>query len=116
MKKLIHKYISLVKRIPERHYWPLFIILSLYFVIPYSEFVVTLGALGYFKFEKAYRKFFAKVISPLPDVIKYGGSVIFFLVMLDDTLFYAAIILTALWTNRQIKKESKELQGESSAK
>jgi len=104
LKKLIHKYISLVKRIPERHYWPLFIILSLYFVVPYSEFVVTLGALGYFKFEKSYRKVFAKVISPLPDVIKYGGSVIFFLVMLDDTLFYAAIILAALWTGREVKK------------
>ena len=104
IKKLIGKYISLAKRIPERHYWPLFIILSLYFVIPYSEFVVTLAALGYFKFEKSYRKVFAKVISPLPDVIKYGGSVIFFLVMLDDTLFYATIILAAFWTNRQIKK------------
>ena len=110
MKKLIRKYISLAKRIPERHYWPLFIILSLYFVIPYSEFVVTLGALGYFKFEKSYRKVFAKVISPLPDVIKYGGSVIFFLVMLDDTLFYAAIILGAFWTNRQIKKSLQEDQ------
>ena len=95
LKKLLGKYISLVKRIPERHYWPLFIILSLYFVIPYSEFVVTLGALGYFKFEKSYRKVF---------VIKYGGSVIFFLVMLDDTLFYAAIILAALWTGREVKK------------
>ena len=110
MKKLIHKYISLAKRIPERHYWPLFIILSLYFVIPYSEFVVTLGALGYFKFEKSYRKVFAKVISPLPDVIKYGGSDIFFLVMLDDTLLYASIILFAFWTNRQVKKSLPEDQ------
>ena len=58
-----------------------------------------------FKFEQTYRKFFAKVVSPLPDVIKYGGSVIFFLVMLDDTIFYAAIILAALWTNRQKAKE-----------
>ena len=107
MKKLIRKYISLVKRIPERHYWPLFIILSLYFVVPYSEFVVTLGALGYFKFEKSYRKFFAKVISPLPDVIKYGGSVIFFLVMLDDTIFYASIILLAFWSGRHVKKINK---------
>ena len=109
MKKLIRKYLKLVKRIPERHYWPLFIILSLYFVVPYSEFVVTLGALGYFKFEKAYRNFFAKVVSPLPDIIKYGGSVIFFLVMLDDTLFYATLILAALWSNREAKKlESEE--------
>lgn len=106
-KNLIGRYVKLIAKIPERHYWPLFIILSLYFVIPYSEFVVTLGALGYFKFEKSYRKFFAKVISPLPDVIKYGGSVIFFLVMLDDTIFYASIILLAFWSGRQVKKINK---------
>ena len=109
MKKLIRKYLKLVKKIPERHYWPLFIFLSLYFVVPYSEFVVTLLALGYFKFEQPYRKAFGKIIAPLPDIIKYGGSVIFFLVMLDDTLFYAAIILAALWSNREAKKlESEE--------
>ena len=100
-KNFVKRYVHLIAKIPERHYWPLFI------VIPYSEFVVTLGALGYFKFEKSYRKFFAKVISPLPDVIKYGGSVIFFLVMLDDTIFYASIILLAFWSNRQVKKINK---------
>ena len=108
MKKLIHKYLKLAAKIPERHYWPLFIFLSLYFVVPYSEFVVTIFLLGYFKFEKTYRNLFAKIISPLPDVIKYGGSVIFFLVMLDDTLFYAAIILTALWTSKGVKKLEKD--------
>ena len=109
MKKLIRKYLKLVAKIPERHYWPLFIFLSLYFVVPYSEFIVTLVALGYFKFEQQYRKVFGKIISPLPDVIKYGASVIFFIVMLDDTLFYAAIILGAMWTNKQIKKEKNDL-------
>ena len=108
MKNLIRKYLKLVKKIPERHYWPLFIFLSLYFVVPYSEFVVTLLALGYFKFEQPYRKAFGKIIAPLPDIIKYGASVIFFLVMLDDTLFYAAIILAALWTNREAKKLKEE--------
>ncbi len=104
MKNLIRKYLILVKKIPERHYYPLFIFLSLYFVVPYSEFVITLLVLGYFKFEQQYRNAFKKIISPLPDIIKYGASVIFFLVMLDDTLFYAAIILAALWTNREAKK------------
>jgi hypothetical protein len=104
MNKLVRKYLKLVKKIPERHYWPLFIFLSLYFVVPYSEFVVTILALGYFKFEQQYRRLFDKIVSPLPDIIKYGASVIFFLVMLDDTLFYAAIILGALWTNREVKK------------
>ena len=46
MKKLIHKYVKLAAKIPERHYWPIFIFLSLYFVVPYSEFVVTALALG----------------------------------------------------------------------
>ena len=104
MKNLIRKYLKLVKKIPERHYWPLFIFLSLYFVVPYSEFVVTLLAHGYFNFEQQYRKVFGKIVAPLPDIIKYGASVIFFLVMLDDTLFYAAIILAALWSNREAKK------------
>ena len=108
-KKLILRYVKLLQRIPERHYWPLFIFLSLYFVIPYSEFVVTLLALGYFRFEESYRKFFGKVIAPLPDVIKYGGSVLFFLVMLDDTLAYASIILLAFWSNRQMKKHGKDI-------
>lgn len=107
IKNFIARYVKQISKIPERHYWPLFIILSLYFVVPYSEFVVTLGAFGYFKFEKSYRKVFAKIISPLPDIIKYGGSVIFFLVMLDDTLLYASIILFALWSNRQVKKINK---------
>ena len=108
MKKLVNKYLKLVKKIPERHYWPLFIFISLYFVVPYSEFVVTLLALGYFKFEQQYRKVFGKILSPLPDIIKYGASVIFFLVMLDDTLFYGAIILAALWSAREAKRIKEE--------
>ena len=108
MKKLVSKYLKLVKKIPERHYWPLFIFISLYFVVPYSEFVVTLLALGYFKFEQQYRKVFGKILSPLPYIIKYGASVIFFLVMLDDTLFYGAIILAALWSAREAKRIKEE--------
>ena len=108
MKNLIRKYLKLVKKIPERHYWPLFIFLSLYFVVPYSEFVVTLLALGYFKFEQQYRNVFGKIVAPLPDIIKYGASVIFFLVMLDDTLFYGAIILAALWSAREAKRIKEE--------
>ena len=108
MKKLVHKYLKLVKKIPERHYWPLFIFISLYFVVPYSEFVITLLLLGYFKFEQQYRKVFGTIVAPLPFIIKYGASVIFFLVMLDDTLFYGAIILAALWSAREAKKIKEE--------
>jgi len=109
MNKLIHKYLKLAAKIPERHYWPIFIFISLYFIVPYSEFVVTLFFLLYFKFEDTYRYIFSRIIAPLPDIIKYGGSVIFFLTMLDDTLFYAIIILTALWTSKGIKKLEKDV-------
>ena len=108
MRNLIRKYLKLVKKIPERHYWTLFIFISLYFVVPYSEFVVTLLALGYFKFEQQYRKVFGKILLPIPDIIKYGASVIFFLVIMNDTLLYGAIILAALWSAREAKKIKEE--------
>ena len=110
MKKLIRKYLELAAKIPERHYWPIFIFISLYFVVPYSEFVVTLFFLLYFKFEETYRYIFSKLVSPLPSWIRIGGSVIFFLTMLDDTLFYAIIIMAALWTGKQVKKQKRELE------
>lgn len=103
---LVKKYIKLAKKIPERHYFPIFVIISLYFVVPYSEFVVTALAPLYFIFEKQVRGFFKKL--PIPEYIRYGGSVIFFLVMIDDYLFYFAIIAFALWTSRQVKKTSRE--------
>jgi len=108
IKNLTKRYIHLLKKIPERQYWPIFIFLSLYFVVPYSEFVVTALALLYFKFEQPFRKAFTKCTAFLPEWIRLGGSVIFFLVMLDDTLAYACIILLAFWSGRAVKKQ-KEL-------
>ena len=107
LKRLIDRYVKLVAKIPERHYWPIFIFLSLYFVIPYSEFVVTALILLYLKFEGVFRKFITRITSRLPDWMKVGGSVIFFLVMLDDTLMYATVIGIAYWSNRQIQKQKK---------
>jgi uncharacterized membrane protein YhaH (DUF805 family) len=106
VKKIIKKYVNLIKRIPERHYWSIFIILSLYFVVPMSEITVTIAAILFFKFENRIRPLIAKIIAPLPDWLKYGGSVIFFLVMIDDTLFYFALIALAFWSSKQVKKES----------
>ena len=108
IKKLFRKYLRLVNRVPERHYWPLFIFLSLYFVVPYSEFVVTALVLLYFKFERLFRKFGEGLAHVLPEWFRVGGSIIFFLVMLDDTLMYLAIIAIAYYSN----KESKKLQDE----
>ena len=106
MKKVVKKYVSLIKKIPERQYWPIFIILSLYFIVPMSEITVTLGALLYFKFEKRVRPVIEKLTERLPAWLRYGGSIIFFLVMIDDTLFYFALIALAFWSAKQVKKET----------
>ena len=105
LKKLFKKYLNLVKKVDERHYWPLFIFLSCYFVVPYSEFVITALIILYFKFEGTFRKIGGRLIKPFPVWIRFGGSTIFFLVMLDDTLAYLSIIAVGIWTNRQLKKE-----------
>ena len=107
MKKLLRKYLKLVNRIEERHYWPLFIFLSLYFVVPYSEIVITALIIFYFtKGEKLLRNGYNLVTKKLPEWMTVGGSIIFFLVMLDDTLMYITIILIAYYSN----KKAKELQ------
>ena len=105
IKKLLKKYFNLVEKVDERHYWPLFIFLSCYFVVPYSEFVITALIILYFKFEGTFRKIGGRLIKPFPEWIRFGGSTIFFLVMLDDTLAYLSIIAVGIWTNRQLKKE-----------
>ena len=85
IKKLVNKYLNLIKKVDERHYWPLFIFLSCYFVVPYSEYVITLLIVLYFKFEAQFRKWGARLMKPFPEWIRFGGSTLFFLVMLDDT-------------------------------
>ena len=119
IKRLFKKYLNLLKRIDERHYWPLFIFLSCYFVVPYSEFVITALVILYFKFEGAFRRIGGRLIKPFPEWIRFGGSTIFFLVMLDDTLAYLSVIAVAIWTNRQLKKEKaleeKKQQAEDEA-
>ena len=101
-KGWIDLYVSYLKRIPDRHYFPIFAILSLYFVVPYSEFVVTAIAPIYFIFEKQVR--WVAEILPLPNYLRIGGSIIFFLVMIDDYLFYFAIIAFLYWSAKQVKK------------
>ena len=108
IKKLFDKYFNLIKRINERHYWPLFIFLSLYFVVPYSEFVVTLLILFYFQFESQFRKIGARLVKPFPEWMRVGGGIIFFLVMLDDTLAYLSVLGVAMWSNRELKRREKE--------
>tara|TARA_A100001037_G_scaffold294477_1_gene312334 strand:- start:143 stop:514 length:372 start_codon:yes stop_codon:yes gene_type:complete len=108
IKKLFDKYFNLIKRINERHYWPLFIFLSLYFVVPYSEFVVTLLILFYFQFESQFRKIGARLVKPFPEWMRVGGGIIFFLVMLDDTIAYLSVLGVAMWSNRELKRREKE--------
>ena len=108
IKRLLDKYFNLIKKVDERHYWPLFIFLSCYFVVPYSEFVITALILLYFKFEGAFRRIGGRLIKPFPEWIRFGGSTIFFLVMLDDTLAYLSIIAIGIWSNRELKRRNKE--------
>jgi len=107
------KLLKLLAKIPERHYFPIFVILSLYFIVPYSEFVVTLTAPLYFIFEVPIRSALGKLA--LPDWLKYGGSVIFFLVMIDDYLFYFALIALAFWCSRHLPKNRDHVKIDESA-
>ena len=116
IKKLLKKYFNLIKKVDERHYWPLFIFLSCYFVVPYSEYVITLLIVLYFKFEAQFRKWGARLIRPFPEWIRIGGSTIFFLVMLDDTLTYLSIIAIGIWSNRELKKRNKKEEEELNKK
>ena len=108
IKRLLDKYFNLIKKVDERHYWPLFIFLSCYFVVPYSEFVITALIILYFKFEGAFRRIGGRIIKPFPEWIRFGGSTIFFLVMLDDTLAYLSIIAIGIWSNRELKKRERQ--------
>ena len=106
MMMLVKKYLGLIKKIPNRHYWPIFMFLSLYFIVPMSEITVTLTAILYFKFEKKIAPVVGKLTKRLPNWLKFGGSVIFFLVMIDDTLFYFALIALAFWSSKQVRKKT----------
>ena len=116
IKRLLDKYFKVLKRIDERHYWPLFIFLSCYFVVPYSEFVITALIILYFKFEGAFRRIGRRLIRPFPEWVRFGGSTIFFLVMLDDTLTYLSIIAIGIWSNRELKKRNKKEEEELNKK
>ena len=103
---MFKKYLALIKKIPERHYWPIFVFLSLYFIVPMSEITVTLAAILYFKFEKKIAPVIGRLTKRLPNWLRFGGSLIFFLVMIDDTLFYFALIALAFWSSKQVRKKT----------
>ena len=104
IKKFALRYVSFLSKIPERHYWPIFVFLSLYFIVPMSEIVVTLGAILYFIFEKKISPEIGKLTKRMPNWLRFGGSALFFLVMLDDTIAYTTIILWAFWSGRAVKR------------
>ena len=106
MMMLVEKCFRLIKKIPERHYFPIFVIVSLYFIVPMSEVVITLGAILYFKFEKKIAPVIGRLTKRLPTWLTYGGSIIFFLVMIDDTLFYVVLFIMAIWGASKVSKET----------
>jgi len=71
-----------------------------------SEVVVTLGAILYFKFENKVRPVIGRLTKRLPNWLTYGGSFIFFLVMIDDTLFYVVLFIMAIWGASKVSKET----------
>jgi len=108
--RMIKKYLGLLKKIPERHYFPIFVIVSLYFIVPMSEVVVTIGAILYFKFETKVRPVVGRLTKRLPTWLTYGGSVLFFLVMIDDTLFYVVLFIMAIWGASKASKPDQNDQ------
>ena len=108
MTTLRKKYVRLLRKIPPRHYWSIFVFLSLYFVVPYSEITVTVAAILYYKFEKNISPFIQKITSRIPDWIRFGGSFLFFLVMINDTLLYVVLIAAAFWSRKQVLQDEKE--------
>ena len=108
MTTLRKKYVRLLRKIPPRHYWSIFVFLSLYFVVPYSEITVTVAAILYYKFERNISPFIQKITSKIPDWIRFGGSFLFFLVMINDTLLYVVLIAAAFWSRKQVLQDEKE--------
>ena len=108
MTTLRKKYVRLLRKIPQRHYWSIFVFLSLYFVVPYSEITVTVAAILYYKFERNISPFIQKITSRIPDWIRFGGSFLFFLVMINDTLLYVVLIAAAFWSRKQVLQDEKE--------
>ena len=108
MTTLRKKYVSLLRKIPPRHYWSIFVFLCLYFVVPYSEITVTVAAILYYKFERNISPFIQKITSRIPDWIRFGGSFLFFLVMINDTLLYVVLIAAAFWSRKQVLQDEKE--------
>ena len=108
MTTLRKKYVRLLRKIPPRHYWSIFVFLSLYFVVPYSEITVTVAAILYYKFERNISPFIQKITSRIPDWIRFGGSFLFFLVMINDTLLYVVLIAAAFWSRKQVLQDEKE--------
>ena len=108
MTTLRKKYIRLLRKIPSRHYWSIFVFLSLYFVVPMSEITVTVAAILYYKFERNISPFIQRITKRIPDTLRYGGSFLFFLVMIDDTLFYVLLIAAAFWSRKQVLQDEKE--------
>jgi hypothetical protein len=41
----------------------------------------------------------------MPSWLRIGGSVIFFLIMIDDTLFYFGLMAIVYWSAKQVRKE-----------
>jgi len=95
------------KKIPERHYFPIFVFSSLFFVI--NELIVITLIVVYIVTEKQIRSATNKIVK-FPEAILWASAIIFFLVMIDDTLLYLFIIAFVAFDTRRKNSRKKTHQ------
>jgi heme/copper-type cytochrome/quinol oxidase subunit 2 len=86
------------KKIPQRHYFPIFVFASLFFVT--NELVVISLIVLYVVAEKQIRNVVSKVAKNHEELL-WISAFIFFLVMVDDTLLYFSIMALIVWDTRR---------------
>jgi hypothetical protein len=86
------------KKIPERYYFPIFVFASLFFVL--NELIVLSLIVLYVVGEKYVRNSISKISEDYEGLLWWIG-IIFFLVMIDDTLLYLSIMVFIIWDTRK---------------
>lgn len=94
----MRRLIKYCKKIPQRHYFPIFVFSSLLFII--NELIVISLIILYIFAEKQIRSFVGKLTKNHEEVI-WISFITFFLVMIDDYLLMTIIIFLVIWDNRR---------------
>ncbi len=100
MKQIIKYW----KKIPERHYFSIFVFASLFFVI--NELIVLSLIVLYIVAEQHVRDVVKKIAKNYENFL-WLIAIIFFLVMIDDTLLYFSIMAFIFWDTRRKNLQKK---------